>query len=426
MALDIKKLKQKRHDAKVAAETINNAALAEGMTAEQQTQFDAHMETIRTCDADIKRAEALIEADRTAPAAAAAIVGHNNNEDAPFESLAQQMSAIRVAAVSHGRTVDARLYAALGANETIDSDGGFLVQPEFGAGLITRIYDDPAVLSRVDSVPMSSARLVLNGLVDNDRSTAGGRFAGMQVYRIAEAAAYAASKPKFRKIELNANKLIAMFYATEELLADAPAIENRVGNLLAEAFPYQMTDEIFAGSGEGQMLGIQTSGAQVVVAKEAGQAAASIVANNVLKMWAAMPARNRRNAVWYIQQDLEVQLYPLTLGTGTAVQLMYTPPGMNGNTGPYGLLLGRPVIPVEQAATVGAQGDIMLYDLGEYLVGSRQGLRADSSIHVAFNTGEQAFRWMMRNDGQPKWDKPLTPRNSTQLRSPFVTLATRG
>jgi hypothetical protein len=43
----------------------------------------------------------------------------------------------------------------------------------------------------------------------------------------------------------------------------------------------------------------------------------------------------------------------------------------------------------------------------------RQELRADSSMHVAFLTGEMAFRFMMRADGQPWWKKPLQPYYQT-------------
>ncbi len=49
----------------------------------------------------------------------------------------------------------------------------------------------------------------------------------------------------------------------------------------------------------------------------------------------------------------------------------------------------------------------------------------DTSIHVAFLTGEQAFRWQLRHDGQPFWKKPLTPKNGSSTLSPFVALATR-
>lgn len=428
--LDIKQLRQRRHDAKLAAEAINNASLATGMTKEQETQFDAQMAIVTQCNADISRAESLLEAERvsTGVAATTATAGHDNREDERFPTLAAQLTAIRAASVSQGRVVDPRLNASLGANETVDSEGGFLVQPEFSSTLITRIYEGSDIMSRCDTVPMGSSRLLMNGMVDDNRATAAGRFGGFQVYWIGEGQPYPASKPKYRRIELNVNKLVAMFYATEELLADAAAVQNRAETILPQAFDYQMIDVLFAGTGQGQPLGINTSGAVVVQPIDPGQtlATAPFTTKNILGMWSRLFAPSRKTACWFVNQDAEQSLMQLTLGAGSiAVELMYTPVGVNGNNGPYALLMGRPVIPVEQAAAIGTQGDIMLYDLSEYLVGTRQGIRADSSMHVAFLTGEQAFRWMLRVDGQPKWDKPLTPRNSATLRSPFVTLATR-
>jgi HK97 family phage major capsid protein len=142
-------------------------------------------------------------------------------------------------------------------------------------------------------------------------------------------------------------------------------------------------------------------------------------------MW----ARSRANAVWFINQDVEPQLYPLALANPSGAILyqapLYTPPGVNGNNGPYGLLFGKPVIPIEQASTCGTQGDMTLADMTQYILATRSDVRADTSIHVAFLTGEQAFRFMLRLDGQPTWKKPLTPYQGSTLKSPFVQLATR-
>jgi HK97 family phage major capsid protein len=143
-------------------------------------------------------------------------------------------------------------------------------------------------------------------------------------------------------------------------------------------------------------------------------------------MWSQMWARSRASACWFINQDIEPQLIPLTLGSPSLAQiLLYTAPGINGNPGPYGKLFGRDVIPVEQASTLGTQGDIMLADMTQYILAQRADVRADTSIHVAFLTGEQAFRFMLRLDGQPTWKKPLTPYQGFAVKSPFVTLATR-
>jgi HK97 family phage major capsid protein len=149
-------------------------------------------------------------------------------------------------------------------------------------------------------------------------------------------------------------------------------------------------------------------------------------------MWMHMWAPSRMDAVWLINQDVETHLYPLTLGTGTATQMMYFPPGYTGgmnnsppNPGNWGRMLGRPVIPVEYCATLGTPGDILLLDLTQYVMGDKGAPEAASSIHVRFLTDETTFRFVYRVDGQPVWKKPLTPKNGVNLLSPFIRLAVR-
>jgi HK97 family phage major capsid protein len=273
-------------------------------------------------------------------------------------------------------------------------------------------------------MPMTSNRLIMNA-VDEDSRADGSRWGGIQAFWQYEASLYTGTKPKFREMQLVANKLTGLCYATEEQLADGMALEAYINEAFPDEFAFKIDDAVINGPGAGAPLGINTSAAPIVIAKESGQAAATIVTSNILKMWARLYGRSRQNAVWFVNQDIEPQLYPLTLGSGTAVILLYTPPGVNGNGAPYGLLMGRPVIPIEQAATLGTQGDMMLTDASQYILGTKGGVRADSSIHVAFLTGEQAFRFMLRLDGQPMWKKPLTPKNGSNTLSPFVTLATR-
>jgi HK97 family phage major capsid protein len=99
----------------------------------------------------------------------------------------------------------------------------------------------------------------------------------------------------------------------------------------------------------------------------------------------------------------------------------------NGVSGaPYGTLFGRPVLEIEQTATLGTVGDVVLADLSQYLMIEKGGMESASSIHVKFTTDETAFRFVMRVDGQPAWNQYLTPASgSTNYLSPFIALATR-
>jgi HK97 family phage major capsid protein len=162
----------------------------------------------------------------------------------------------------------------------------------------------------------------------------------------------------------------------------------------------------------------------VSVAKETGQAAASIVGENIMKMWARLWNTSRRSAVWAINQDTLPQLMQLQLPVGTGGVPLYMPPG-GLSAAPYGTVLGRPVIESEYCQTLGTVGDIMLLDFNQYQMIEKGGVEAASSIHVRFVYDETCFRFVYRVDGQSKWNAALTPKNGTNTVSPFVSLATR-
>lgn len=187
---------------------------------------------------------------------------------------------------------------------------------------------------------------------------------------------------------------------------------------------FMTEDAIFEGTGAGQPLGIKTAPCTIAVAKEVGQAAKTILYENVLKMWSRTWARSRRDAAWFINQDCEPQLYAMSQVIGTAGVPVYLPAnGISGN--PYGTLFGRPVIPVEYADTVGTQGDITLADYSQYVLADKGGIQSATSMHVAFLTDEMVFRFTYRCDGEPIWHTALTPFKGSATLSPFVQLQVR-
>jgi HK97 family phage major capsid protein len=144
---------------------------------------------------------------------------------------------------------------------------------------------------------------------------------------------------------------------------------------------------------------------------------------DVVNMWSRLYARSRKDAVWFINQDIEPDLYAMSLTIGTAGVPVYMPAGgLSGNQ--YATLYGRPVIATEYNASLGTVGDIVLADLGQYAMIRKGGLQSDSSIHVRFIYNESTFRWIYRTDGQPKWTTPVTPAKGSNTKSPFIVLAT--
>lgn len=421
----ILEMKAKREDARLKAMAVLNKAEAEDrfLSEDEQKDIDKYEEEIRAWDESIGRAEKLLAIepeDRSTEKPEVKPTPAKDNEKR-FASFGEQLMAAYRAATPGGK-VDERLTtrAASGLNESTPSDGGFLVQQDFVTELLKRTYETGILASKVKKIPISTnANGMKINAIDEDSRANGSRWGGVQTYWEGEADELTASKPKFRQMELSLKKLTGLCYATDELLQDAAALEVVIRQAFAEEFGFKIDDAILSGSGEGEPLGILNSGAIVTVAKEASQTDI-ITVENLIKMWNRLWSRSRANAVWYINQELEPYLYTLKIGD----KPVYIPAGGLSEK-PYGTLFGRPVVPIEQCSAAGEVGDIILADIGQYLLIDKGGVKSASSIHVRFLYDENVFRFIYRVDGKPIWTKPLTPYKGSATVSPFVTLAKR-
>jgi HK97 family phage major capsid protein len=356
----------------------------------------------------------------------------------PFQNLGQQLQAVKAAALgrSTGAAPDPRLVAIedhsrvlagpSGGSESVGSDGGFTVQKDFSNELLTNVWQTGKLAARARHIPIGEN---FNGIklnvIDETSRADGSRWGAVQAYWVAEAAALTGSRPKFRPIEMTLAKLIGLYYATDELLRDDVALSAVATEAFTEEFGFKIDDAMMRGTGAGTPLGILNSGALVTVPKETNQSAATIVAENIMKMWSRMPSGSLDNACWFINQETWPQIFQLALAIGTGGIPLFLPAGQFNNA-PNGTLLGKPIVPIEQASALGTAGDISFCDFSQYLlIEAAGGIQAASSIHVLFLTDEMTFRWTLRTNGQPKQVAPITPYKGTATLSPFVTLGAR-
>lgn len=318
--------------------------------------------------------------------------------------------------------------AASGSNETIPSEGGFLVGTD-SANMLDRGVVATGILSqRCFNVPCSgeSNSLELNLLDESSRAN-GSRFGGIQVYMKAEADTVTATKPKFRQGEWKLKDCMGIMYATNDLLRDSNKLTAVVNKWFPMEFGFKVDDQIVNGVGGGQLVGITSAPCTVSQAVETGQGTRAsnvrkIQYENIVNMNARLLSSSDSNAVWFINRQLMPDIMLMTLPVGTGGAAVYLPP--NGAAGqPYSTLLGKPMVAIEQCQAPGTVGDIILADLNEYLLLTKGGIDAQASIHVRFIYDEMTFRWVYRFDGAPIRNKPLTPYKGTNTLSPFVTLA---
>jgi HK97 family phage major capsid protein len=417
-------LRQRQKDLVTEGKTL--AQLGEQRTPEQATRYAAitaeHGDLDKTA-ADIAAAEKLIATEKAmilADDARVAVV-HDRAVDKPWGSFGLFLQSVQHA--HSGSGIDVRLSAAAtGMGEQVGPDGGYAIPKVYADGIEKMMWESGQVLSRVSDRPVSGNVMVFN-VIDERSRVDGSRRGGVLGYWTDEGGTPTATQVKLAQVEMKLRKVAALGYMTEELMQDAPTLDAELTSAFAEELLFLVEDAIINGAGVVKPLGVLNAPCLVSVSKETNQAAASIYTTNLSKMWARLPARSKAGAVWFINVDVEPQLDELTIPAGTAaVQPRFV------NYGPTGILTikGRPVIPIEFAASVGTVGDIILGDFSQYrLIRKDSGVQQASSIHVRFTSGENTFRAIYRVDGQPLPRTAITPKNGANTLSPFVVLATR-
>jgi len=308
-----------------------------------------------------------------------------------------------------------------------DQFGGFLIPPEFRNQLMKAVEQKNQILPLTTSVPMQSTQIKIpyvNGFDESGSLVYG----GIQWVWLDELATKTPTRPKLGRITLELNKIAGLAYASDEVLEDSPmSMENILKDGFRDGLSFQMSNVLLRGSGAGQPLGILNAPCLVSVAKETGQAASTIVFENIVKMYARHS--DPSNAVWVINQNCLPQLAVMSVAVGTGGAPVWLPAG-GASGSPQSTLMGLPIIWEKHASTLGTVGDIALCDWSQYLVGQKAGQGADgefdTSIHLKFDADQTCFRFVFRIDGQPWWPAVHTPPQATaDTMSPFVVLATR-
>jgi HK97 family phage major capsid protein len=450
-------LNAENHDIKAKAD-----AEKRDLSVEEETRFDANIAEFERVKKSIERLETLAQQTdmltkgagrKTQAEEPRNLAPENEFTDPPpgrrtrveggytpqpknggFKSLGEMAIAVRNASRPGGGSLDPRLERlAPGtfANEGSGGEGGFAVPQDFRTAIMEKVMGEASLMSRTDQIVVGGNTLT----IPKDNGTPWGT-TGIRAYWGNEGGLKTQSRPSFETMTLRLHKIYSLVPVTDELAEDAPAMDSYIRRKAPEAIDFAINLAIVQGTGMNQPLGILNSGATVSVEKQTDQLADTIVANNIIEMWSRMYAPSRQNAVWLVNQEIETQLYTMSLPgkdntgayvTGWGAHVFMPAGGLSGN--PYATLFGRPVIPTQAANQLGSKGDIILADLSAYLTAIKSpgaNPKTDVSIHLWFDYDVTAYRFVLRMTGQPWWDAPVEPRDGTKSLSPFVTLDERG
>lgn len=300
------------------------------------------------------------------------------------------------------------------------ASGGFLVPETMRSEILSLSLEEAVVRPRATVIPMSSGTLLVPS---NDSTTnVGSTFGGITAYWTSEGDELVASNPTFSRTKLEANKLITLANIPNELLQDGVALEAFVAATFPRAVAFAEDDAFLNGNGAGQPQGIYNSPAGVVVAKESGQDADTVLWQNIVKMYSRMLPSSIGRAVWVVSPDTFPELATMALSVGTGGSAIWL---TNGVQAPQLTILGRPVVISEKAPSLGNEGDIMFVDMSYYLIGDRQGMTMTNSAHNKFEFDVTSYRVIERVTGRVWLNSAITPANSGPTLSPIVKLAER-
>ncbi|MBN2019301.1 MAG: phage major capsid protein [Sedimentisphaerales bacterium] len=336
-----------------------------------------------------------------------------------FENAGEFMQALY--RKSRGEGFDDRLRKLQVAAVSNSDTGGFAVPTQF----VQRAFDNgPAgengivLLNLCDKVPMTSDKMTAPGLQNNSHAVAPFGIAWSQV---SENGDIPETDVELRAIQLEAYKSACLFYASNEWLADsAPFMRNRLSEIFNNSLRWYIENKIITGTGVGMPKGALNAAATLQINKETGQAADTIMTENILKMWARLLPGSHSRAIWMANQTCFPELAALKLiiknvaGTenvgGSFVPLLQiNNSGIAGQ--PATSILGRPLHFSEHLPVLGDAGDLILIDPLLYVLGDRQQLVLDASPHFKFNQDKTTFRGKARFDGEPALSSTFTPKN---------------
>jgi HK97 family phage major capsid protein len=433
---DLKKLRQARAEKARAGKTaldqlnalLGKAELSEAETAQLamlETQVDALEQEVAASDAEIaveekaaRRATLFGSSALGGPAFATVVNDTDPARTNGFKSMAEFAVAVRNFQVSGIQ--DTRFAAvATGYQQNQGSAGeGILVPTQWREEIWSLVFADNDLLGFCNPEPTQGNSV---GIIKDETTPWGA--AGVQAAWRSEGTQMIATKAAITPTLMTLHELYAFVLATQEVLDDAPRLQNRITTQAANAIRWKASEAAAFGDGNGKPLGFMNSKALVTIAAESGQASGTINVPNVLKMYSRL-LRTGGRPVWLANADTLPQLGQLAIGNVPA-WLPLNQPLAGAPDG--GVFLGRPLMFNEHCQTLGTVGDIVVADLSGYALATKTGGGIDfaASIHLFFDQNLTAFRWIFRIGGQPYLSAPVSPAKGSNTKSHFVALANR-
>lgn len=347
-----------------------------------------------------------------------------------FSGVGEMCAALYAGAKGHpwdSRLIDAQHTArswAASMGTTSGSGGGFAVPVTFVAQALEPSVNDTPLLSNCVRIPMDTGKTLVPSFSDDDHNSTAPY--GITWSQISEGGSFGTAQAlAMRQLNIEAKKSGAYFSVNNEWLEDAnPTLIQQIDSIFTQSLRWYIEKLLWTGTGAGQALGALNASATLQIDAEGGQAADTLITENVVKMWARLRPGSHSRAFWSCNPTCLPELMTLTVtaGTGGSLVGLVQPSSIAG--APPLSILGRPLYLNEHQPALGDAGDIALVDPNLYYMGEARQVSVDISKDVLFSTDQTAFRVSARFDAQPAMSGVLTPANGDTL-AWAVTVAAR-
>lgn len=349
-----------------------------------------------------------------------------------FKRFGEMVQAVCVAGRRGGGPVDERLapdggreVRAIGETRTdattfsstfAGADGGFLTQDEHSKQILALALGEGSLMARTMQIPTSA-----NTMVIPKDETAPWDTAGTVIEVKQEGGALTQRKVALKEERIELHTYGSLAPVSSELMEDAAALGAFIQAAISRKMAFRLNNDIVAGNGAGEMRGIINSPALI----SASRSAANVVtAADILAVYGRrIDPLATDEMVFLIHPNVENQLLNAHILGTSSDQFVYVPPG-GWSQRPFGTIFGMPVIRTQACKDLGTPGDFILANLSNYITLQKQGGgRFETSIHLWFDQGLTAIRFLMRVGGQAWLSAAVADLNGSTTRSHYVTLA---
>lgn len=292
------------------------------------------------------------------------------------------------------------------------TEGGFAVPQQFRPQLLQVQPAEAIFRPRCQVIPAGEppdAKITMPAL---DQTSAENVYGGVVVQKVAEGGTKNETDIRLKEISLEPGEVAGYITVTDKLLRNWQAASGLLGAQLRKAIIGWEDSQIYNGNGIAGPLGVLSAPCAIVVNRGT---ASTIVTADVNSMIARLKMGG--SYLWVASQTTLPQLLTLRdAGSFNLFQMDYTKPIP-------ATLLGIPLMFHDRSVALGTKGDLILVDMGYYLLKDGSGPFVDVSQHVLFTSNKTIIKAFWNVDGKPWLSAPLPLEGATSNTvSPFVVL----